>query len=130
MSLAASSSALMDYVRQSPSFLRGYQMSQPDGAIVDRIREALPEATVVVVAEYWCSDSRRLVPVLARIGTLLPGWQFEVYPWERTGRVKELGVQAIPTFVIFSGEQEIGRIVEYPRTGSLEQDLLLVAGQH
>ena len=101
----ASSNALMEYVSQNPSFLRGYQASQPDAAVIDRIRVALPEARVVVVAEYWCGDSRRLVPILARIGSALPGWQFEVYPWERSSKVNDLGVRAIPTFVVFRGDQ-------------------------
>jgi hypothetical protein len=121
--------ALTEYVHQNPSFLRGYQASQANVAVVEKIRQALPEAKLVVVAEYWCGDSRRLVPLMARIGDLLPGWEFEAHPWDRSGRVKDLNIRAIPTFIVFRGEHEIGRIVEYPRTGSLEDDLLLIAGQ-
>jgi hypothetical protein len=120
---------LTEYVRQNQAFLRNYQASQPNAVVVQKIRAALPAGRMVVVAEYWCGDSRRLVPLMARIGDLLPGWEFEVYPWERSSRVRELNVRAIPTFVVFRGDQEIGRIVEYPRTGSFEEDLLLIAGQ-
>jgi thioredoxin 1 len=129
MAAEISTNAITEFVRQNPSFLRSYQASQANAAVVDKIREALPTGRLIVVAEYWCGDSRRLVPLMARIGDLLPGWSFEAYPWERSARVNELQVRSIPTFVVFRGDREIGRIVEYPRTGSLEEDLLLIARQ-
>ncbi|MBC7243514.1 MAG: hypothetical protein H5T60_13840, partial [Anaerolineae bacterium] len=61
-----------------------------------------------------------------------PNWRvrklWRIIP-QRVGRNQEtnvLGVRAIPTIVVFDAEsgRELGRIVEEPRYGSLEQDLL------
>jgi hypothetical protein len=116
MPAEATSSTLLDYVKQNMGFQRGYEAYQPDLETVARIASAAPNARMVVVAENWCGDSRRLVPAMARIVEQLPGWQVEVHTWN--------DVRAIPTFIVYRGERELGRIVERTRHGLLEDDLL------
>ena len=64
---------------------------------------------------------------MARISQHLPGWKFEIYPREDEARAKSLGIRAIPTFIVYQGENELGRIVENPTLGSLEADLYEIA---
>jgi hypothetical protein len=120
---------LVDYVKRNPGFQRVYDSYQPAPEIVEQIVSALPEGRLVAVAEYWCGDSRRLVPRMARIAEKLPAWQFEVYPWDRIRRAQPWQVRAVPTFIVYVGDDEIGRIVERPKSGSLEEELLHVVSK-
>ena len=115
--------ALLDYIRHDEGFLRVYQKYQPDTALVEKIRAALPTARVVTISAAWCPDCRRNVPRFARIAEQLPSWEFEIYPREDVARVQALGIRAIPTFIVFQDGKELGRIVENPAFGSLEADL-------
>jgi Thioredoxin len=119
--------AVMAFVEKNPGFMSMYDAYQPDLAMIEKIRAALPAGHVVVVAEYWCGDSRRSVPRMARVLDHLPGWTADVQPWNSTTRAKPLIVRAIPTFIIYRSGEEIGRIVETPSTGALERDLLAIA---
>ncbi len=127
MTIETNGTALTEYVKKNPGFTHMYNSYEPDMATVEQIKSVLPAAHVIVVSEYWCGDSRRLVPRMARIAELLPGWTFESQPWDSTARAKPLQARAIPTFVVFNGDQEIGRIVENPSHGSVEGDLLAIA---
>ena len=124
----ALSNALLDYVRGEMAYRENFEAYQPDLETLAQVREALPAASVTVIAATWCPDCRRNVPKLARIAEHLPGWTFRVHPRE-SEEARRLDVKAIPTVAVFrpEGEQELGRIVEEPRSGSLERDLLEIA---
>jgi thiol-disulfide isomerase/thioredoxin len=97
----------------------------PDDGILQRVKALRPHALVKVAAASWCPDCRRNIPKLARISEQLAGWEFRLVELG-TPEAQELGVRAIPTIVVFDADsgRELGRIVEEPRYGSLEQDLL------
>jgi len=120
---------LVDYVKQNPGFQRVYDSYDPNPETMEKIKSALLEGRLVAVSEYWCGDSRRLVPRMARIAEKLPAWRFEVYPWDPVRRGKPWQVRAVPTFIVYDGENEIGRIVENPQHGSLEEDLLVIVSK-
>ncbi len=116
-------SALEEYVRHDPGYLRLYEAYKPDTATLEKIRKVLPEARMVIISASWCPDCRRNVPRMARISQHLPGWKFEIYPREDEDRARSLGIRAIPTFVVYHGDKELGRIVENPTLANLEADL-------
>lgn len=122
--------ALLDYVRSEPAYQPGYQAYQPDVETIAHIRAAMPRAKVIVIAASWCPDCRRNVPKLARISEHLPDWDFSVYGLE-SAEARQLGARAIPTIVVFdpSSGREFGRIVEEPKTGSIERDLWDIVSQ-
>ncbi len=128
MHATTNTSALRDYIAGDPAFQRAYERYVPDAAIVARLAAEHPTAHVVVVSEYWCGDSLRLVPRMARILELLPGWTVDVLPWKSKAREAPYRVKAIPTFIVFpdnqQGREEIGRIVERTERATLEEDLL------
>ena len=128
MNAVVRTTALHDYVKQNPGFLRMYESYQPNLALIEKIKTAIAGTRLVVASEYWCGDSRRTVPHMARIVENLPGWPVEVYAWDNTRRGKPWQVRAIPTFIVYRGEQEVGRIVESPKHGSLEEDLVALLG--
>jgi hypothetical protein len=78
----------------------------------------------------WCPDSRREVP---RFLHVLDLWKF---PPEKVtfigvddakispvGEYTGLGIQRVPTFILYKNNIEAGRIIENPVT-SLEQDIV------
>jgi len=115
--------ALNEYIRHDDGFRRTYEAYRPDLNLIRSVRERLPAARVVTISASWCPDCRRNVPRMARLAEHLPEWQFEIYPREDEARAQALNIKAIPTFIVYQGEQEIGRIIENPSFGSLEADL-------
>lgn len=122
--------ALQEYIRHDSGFLRVYDAYKPDLATLEKIRERMPQARIVTISASWCPDCRRNVPRMARLAEHLPGWQFEIYPREDEARANALNIRAIPTFIVYRGDREIGRIIENPALGSLEADLWGIVKNH
>lgn len=75
----------------------------------------------------YCHDSKREVPRFYRFREHMPVNQIEIICLDTTkidekGMAKAAGVQKIPTFIIYDGERELGRVVENPK-GRLEARL-------
>ncbi len=121
---------LADYVRRDAGFQRRLEACQPDLEVIKQIRERMPQMRVVIVSATWCADCRRNVPCLAQIAPHLPDWEFTVFPRDDEARARALGIRAVPTFILYSGDREIGRIIERPAFGSLEADLLEIAKKY
>jgi len=100
---------------------------------LERLRSARLKYGIVVAMGTWCGDSREQVPrlqaILRALGERSPfesprligvdrskTIEFERYPYG--------SVERVPTVVVISGGQEIGRIVETPASGCLEEDLV------
>ncbi len=122
LSNAIVTTPLHAYIQRNTRFMRIYETYRPDLALVEKIHEALPDARVVTVSAYWCGDCIWNVPKMARIAEHLPSWEFEIYTQEDE-RAQALDVFAIPTFVVYRDGKEVGRIVENPKSASLEKDL-------
>ena len=106
MTIAASATGLLAYVQKNPQFKFAYESYEPDlETIAEDPRLRCRRLVCLIVSEYWCGDSRRLVPRMARISEHLPGWTFESLPWDSVTRAKPLQVRAIPSFIVFDGEQ-------------------------
>jgi thioredoxin reductase len=118
---------LAEYVGRDAGFQRMLEVCQPDLDLLKQIRERMPRLRVVIVSATWCADCRRNVPCLAQIAPHLPDWEFTVFPRDDEARAKALGIRAVPTFILFEGDREVGRIVERPSFGSLEADLWEIA---
>jgi thiol-disulfide isomerase/thioredoxin len=86
--------------------------------------------SVKIVMGTWCPDSRREVP---RFMKILDMWQlpsdkvtFIGVDKKKSPSVPEfqtLGIERVPTIIIYENKIEKGRIIETPQT-SLEQDLV------
>lgn len=86
-------------------------------------------AEVVVVLGTWCGDSRREVSRFVEALELAGRVPFQV-KWVNVDRNKEapgfdpsaLGIRYVPTFVVFRGDREVGRVVE-SSPGGIEHDV-------
>ncbi len=123
---------LIDYIMSDEGFYHRYEQYRPLEEFIGPLKTVLPKAEVIMVTAHWCPDCRRNVPKMARIAEHLPEWTFKLADRDEEGVAEKYGVRKIPTFIIKDPSgKELGRIIESPKFGSLEQDLLAIArGEH
>ena len=118
-----------------PSFRERYDTVQVNTDITGMIAQMHPDVDLLVFFGAWCGDSRREVPRLVKILQLagVPESRVRYYGLDRTkksadGLTDAHAIERVPTIIVLRGEQELGRVVELPRS-TLEGDLfeILVA---
>jgi len=112
----------------APAWQEKYDQYDPQAEMVDALKTKLgPNMKVDVYLGLWCPDSRNNVPpflkILDRVGTGVPVRYYNV-PRKASRDVKfyveEMNVERVPTFIFYRDGKEIGRIIENPKTGMLE----------
>jgi hypothetical protein len=107
---------------------------EPEADIVDALKTKLgSNLRIDVYLGLWCPDSRNNVPpfikILDRLGTGVPVRYFNV-PRKASKDIKyyveELKVDRVPTFIFYRDAKEIGRIIENPKTGLIEDFMEIV----
>ncbi len=118
--------------RHFPEFKRNKDAYAPDMGVVEEIRAALNDESIVLFLGTWCADSLEVVPkflrVMDELGDAAPSLtmyatdeaKVEPQPLPRT-----YGIEFVPTFIVFRDGKELGRIVEHPEA-SIETNLLAI----
>lgn len=104
-----------------------------DLSALEDVSNSLSDITFTIVLGTWCSDSHEQVPRFVKILDALDVNFTEKVTMIAVDRNKiglgdetvELNLKAVPTFIIFKNNVEIGRIVETPQE-SLEKDLVSI----
>jgi predicted small lipoprotein YifL len=105
-----------------------YDKFQPPADMVEAMKAKFGgDMRIDVYLGLWCPDSRNNVPpflkLLDRLGTSVPVRYFGV-PRKASRDVKyyveEFNVEKVPSFVFYRDGKEIGRIIENPKTGLVE----------
>ncbi|NDJ54474.1 MAG: hypothetical protein GYB68_15505 [Chloroflexi bacterium] len=126
-------SPIHDYIELNEHFYAVYERAEVRAGLLAELAERLPQAHMVISCRYTCPDCARNVPRMARIAEYLPGWTWNLYDSTANPiRNEQLHVRRVPTFILYDqvGGSEIGRIIENPTYGSLEQDLLTIVQAH
>jgi cyclophilin family peptidyl-prolyl cis-trans isomerase/HEAT repeat protein len=99
------------------------------------LRTAKVRYALTVAMGTWCSDSREQIPRLqAVLQALGPHSPFDPPRLVGLDRSKSVDaklfpygpVELVPTIVVTAGGSEVGRIVETPKSGSIEEDLVRI----
>ena len=107
---------------------------EPEADMVDALKAKLGAGIKIdVYLGLWCPDSRNNVPplikILDRLGTAVPVRYFNM-PRKANKDIKyyveELKVERVPTFIFYRDGKEIGRIIENPKTGMIEDFMEIV----
>jgi len=105
-----------------------YDNYKPDASMLKRISENPLTFNIKVVMGSWCSDTKRELPRFLRILDELrfPAENLSMIAVDVDKRtegkeLEGLNIEFVPTFIFYRGPQEIGRIVEMPKT-TLEKD--------
>ncbi len=111
-----------------------YDSYEPDADMMGALKAGIgADIKIDVYLGLWCPDSRNNVPkfikILDHLGAPIPTRYFDVP--RKSGKevkfyVEELQVDRVPTFIFYKGIVEIGRIVENPKTGMLEDSMDIV----
>ncbi len=119
----------------SQGWKENYDGFQPKPGQIDALKSKLGnDLKIDVYLGLWCPDSRRNVPpflkILDEIKVPIPVRYVSV---ERKPSkairyfVDSVQVERVPTFIFRRGEKEIGRIVENPRVGLVEDMIAILS---
>jgi len=118
-------------------FLEWYDMEYeeytPDQIIIEKLKKDINNVSrIKIVMGSWCSDSQREVPRFYRImdEAGIPDEKVELISVNRDKMIPGIDISAlkierVPTFIIYDGIKELGRIIESP-VETLEEDLLRI----
>ena len=111
-------------------FIEEYANYKPNQEILNKLDEHLFSCSMTIVLGTWCHDSEEQVPrmykVLDKMDFNTAMVQIICVDKKKTGcdtDVSNLDIQRVPTFILYKGEEEVGRIIETPKL-SLEEDIL------
>ena len=103
-----------------------------DGDAIKELKKAkIGSYNITVFLGTWCSDSHREFPRFIKILEQLnyPMQKLTIIAVNRkkespSGEDGKFNIQKVPTFIVSKYGQEIGRIIESPKSGWLERDLV------
>ncbi|MFA6150583.1 MAG: thioredoxin family protein [Chitinophagaceae bacterium] len=103
----------------------------PDPAVTEELKKALPACQLVIFMGTWCEDTQNLLPKLYKTMMLSRSYtNYKMYALDRSKKSKDneqdpFKVTLVPTIIIMKDGVELGRIVEAPKQ-SIETDLLAI----
>ncbi len=117
-----------------PEWQEKFDKFQPESDMIDAFKSKLDAGMRIdVYLGLWCKDSRNNVPAFIKIMKLAAGSsQVRYFDLARKENketrffVEELQVDKVPTFIVFREGREIGRIIENPKVGMMEDLMEIV----
>ncbi len=111
-----------------PEWRENYDKYEPAADMVDALKSKMgPDIRIDVYLGLWCKDSKNNVPpflkIIDQIGTAAQVRYFNLPKKEDKEKkyfVEDLKIDRVPTFIAYRGGKEIGRIVENPQSGMIE----------
>lgn len=110
-----------------------YEEYTPEQSVIEKLEKQINDVLrIKIVLGSWCSDSQREVPRFFRImdEAGIMDEKVELISVNRDKMVPGMDISAlkierVPTFIVYDGIKELGRIIETP-AGTLEKDLLMI----
>lgn len=108
-----------DLKAHSPEYVRTAQGYNPNGQAIAALKNGTQPVTVRVVFGSWCPHCKQHVPFLLKVEDQLKGSKikFEYFGLPRPPEgwkhpeVKRLGVNSVPTGIVYVNGKEVGRIL-------------------
>ena len=110
-----------------------YEEYTPEQSVIEKLKKNINDVSrIKIVMGSWCSDSQREVPRFFRImdDAGIPDEKVELISVNRDKKIPGMDISAlkierVPTFIVYDGIKELGRIIETPEK-KLEEDLLRI----
>lgn len=123
----------LQWPNYKPWFDASYQSYQVDQVVTEQLKKELRNKRMDIFLGTWCGDSKREVPHMlkilegagmdtGKINLLFLDNATATYKQSPKREEKGLNIHHVPTFILYDGMNELGRIVESPVI-SLEKDL-------
>ena len=122
------------YYIQNDSSFKWYQSNQviygPDTATLSALERAKDKAQYVVFGGTWCEDTQFILPRFFKLQEMA-GVSDERITFFGVNRQKQalgniaaaFGIVNVPTIIVMKEGKEIGRVVEYGKTGKWDKEL-------
>lgn len=125
---------------QNDTAFKWYNSSQgyynPDTATVNTFERAKGKYQFVVFAGTWCEDTQFILPKFFKLQEKsgIPDEAITLFGVNREknslGNIaKAFNVTLIPTFIVMKDGKEVGRVVEYGKTGKWDKELAEILNQ-
>ena len=116
-----------------PQWQEKYEQYDPPAETLELLKSRLAGLKIDVYLGLWCPDSRNNLPpfikILDRLAAGVPVRYFGV-PRKPSRDVKyyvvDMAVERVPSFIFYRDGKEIGRIIENPKTGMVEDFMDIV----
>lgn len=121
----------------NPIFVENWQGSYdiyvPDKVVTKKLKKLFKkdkDLSVMVFLASWCGDSKEHLPDFVKLAHKIKLKNVSYFALNRKKIMPEMDeikfrIERVPTFIVYQGDQEIGRIIETPEV-SLEKDLLQI----
>ncbi|MBO9681463.1 MAG: thioredoxin family protein [Flavisolibacter sp.] len=108
----------------------------PDQNALQQLRANRDSINIVAFGGTWCGDTKYILPkffVLADAAGLSPD-RVTLLGVDRSKKTiqhlsEAFGITNVPTLIVMKNGKEVGRVVEYGRTGLFDKDLAEILGK-
>lgn len=122
------------YLIQNDTAFSWYNFSQsiygPDTATLSAMESAKNKVQFVVFGGTWCEDTQFILPKFFKLQEMsgFPDERITMFGVNREkhalGHIAEaFGITNVPTIIVMKDGKEIGRVVEYGKTGKWDKEL-------
>ena len=122
-----------DLIAKDTSF-KWYQQNlagyTPNADAVKALKEKGSKIQIIAFGGTWCGDTRNILPKFFSIldAAALPAEKLTLIGVDRSKKTisnlaDALGVVNVPTFIVLKDGKEVGRVVEYGKTGQWDKEL-------
>ena len=115
-----------------PWYKSNYDTYQLDSSVINELKPLMNNVRFVVVVGTWCGDSKRELPHTFKILDAVSVSEDDVHLFgvdrskkSTDGTTERYTISRVPTLIVLRGDEELGRIVESPRS-TQEKDLLRI----
>jgi thiol-disulfide isomerase/thioredoxin len=106
------------------------QYYTPDSSAVKALKEKGNAIQIIAFGGTWCEDTQGILPKFFGLTTAAGFNQANLTLWgvDRAkttygSLAQALGVTNVPTFIVMQNGKELGRVVEYGKTGKWDKEL-------
>jgi thiol-disulfide isomerase/thioredoxin len=102
----------------------------PNAAAVEALKKNGAKIHIIAFGGTWCGDTKSILPKFYQLSTAAGFNQAHLTVWgvdrnkKTYGALAEaLGITNVPTFIIMQNGKELGRVVEYGKTGQWDKEI-------
>lgn len=117
-------------------FAKSAETYKPDQSVVNALEAAKGKAQLIIFGGTWCEDTQNILPKFFKVQEQsgFPDNSISFFGVDRQkktlGNMAEaMGITNVPTIIVMKNGKEVGRVVEYGKTGKWDTELAALINQ-